>query len=280
MAEPGSGRIFAHSVRDLWLVMVSVLGTAALLVSGIGYPSIGPAGLILLFVAQAFLICTNYQCVAHNFTHNELFVSSTLNFLFSMQNSLALGFPQSIFKQHHLNHHRFNNRAFADDGVTVADMSSLYRYATDPADPEGFLRYSLLSPLRADILVYAGHAIRRGLLARLIAESALIILTMIAMLATDWRYLVFYYVPLIYVGHVLTYAEGYFEHNKAVPGDKMRNAASCYGRSYNMLWFNNGYHQEHHCYPQVHWTEIPAMREKMLPETERRVVKWMHGVNL
>jgi fatty acid desaturase len=279
MAEPANRHIFAHSVRDLWLVVVSVLGTAALSVSWLGYQSIGLTGLILLFLTQAFLICTNYQCVAHNFTHNEFFISPTLNFLFSMQNSLALGFPQSIFKQHHLNHHRFNNRPFAGDGA-VADLSSLYRYSTDPAVPEGLLRYALLSPLRADVLVYARAAIRRGLLARLIAESALIILMMIAMLVTDWRYLVFYYVPLVYVGHVITYAEGYFEHNNAVPGDKMRNAVSCYGRPYNIIWFNNGYHQEHHCYPQIHWTEIQAMRDKMLPETERHVVKWLHGVNL
>ncbi|MCY0987385.1 fatty acid desaturase [Nannocystis sp. ILAH1] len=35
---------------------------------------------------------------------------------------------------------------------------------------------------------------------------------------------------------------------------------SHYGRLYNLLWFNDGYHAEHHARPGAHWTTLPALR--------------------
>ncbi|PCC73255.1 Fatty acid desaturase [Nannocystis exedens] len=35
---------------------------------------------------------------------------------------------------------------------------------------------------------------------------------------------------------------------------------SHYGRIYNLLWFNDGYHAEHHARPGAHWTTLPAVR--------------------
>ena len=35
---------------------------------------------------------------------------------------------------------------------------------------------------------------------------------------------------------------------------------SCYGTGYNWLWFNDGYHVEHHQGPGTHWTRLPAVR--------------------
>jgi hypothetical protein len=35
---------------------------------------------------------------------------------------------------------------------------------------------------------------------------------------------------------------------------------SHYGRVYNWLWFNDGYHAEHHAAPGAHWTTLPSRR--------------------
>ncbi|MEM9853135.1 MAG: fatty acid desaturase [Pseudomonadota bacterium] len=268
----------AHTGADLLLVGVTFLGLALLAAAYLAFQSWGFWALVPLFVVMCFVICTNYQCTAHNFVHNEFFAARWMNDAFSVLNTLALGFSQTIFREHHLNHHKHNNAPLARDG-SAGDLSSLRRYSGDEEEDEPFLKYILLSPLRADILSYARAAIRRKYKARLVAEAAALVLFWLFLLAVDWRFALMFYLPLVYLGHVMTYAEGYFEHHKTTPGDRMRNAVSCYGALYNWFWFNNGYHQEHHCYPAVHWTEIPEYREKMLSEDERRVVSYAHWVN-
>jgi fatty acid desaturase len=272
-------RLLAHAPQDLALVAVAIAGAAMLPVALLAWREGETIALVCLFVVQAAIICTNYQCVSHNFVHNEFFASTWLNTAFSMLNSVALGFPQTVFKQHHLNHHRYNNAPYARDGVSPGDLSSLHRYSKTPGGTEGFLRYSLLSPLRADIPTYVRHALRRRDGLRLALDCAALLGVMAALAFASASFFLFFYLPLIFFGHVLTYAEGYFEHNKGVPGDPRRNAVSCYGRAYNILWFNNGYHQEHHCFPHIHWTEIPSVRNLMLPELDRRVVRGAHWVN-
>jgi fatty acid desaturase len=268
---------FAHSPRDGNLVAVALAGVALLALSVLWWPTARPAALAVLWLAQVLLLCTNYQCVAHNFVHNEFFRAGGLNTAMSMLNSVALGFPQTVFREHHFNHHRFNNSA-PTAGVE-GDLSSLYRYSSVAGQPEPFLRYVLLSPLRADVLRYARAAIANGRGRRLAADTAAVLATMATITWLAPAYFVAYYVPLVYFGHVVTYAEGYFEHHRAVPGDRLRNAVSCYSGWYNFIWFNNGFHQEHHCFPGVHWTEIARLRDRMLPESERRVVPHTHWVN-
>lgn len=277
-ADPCRRSIFTTSAADAWLVAVTAFGIA-LHVLALDVVPVWPVWAdVLLFLFMCFVICTNYQCVAHNFVHNEFFAAPAANTAFSVTNTLALGFPQTIFHQHHLNHHRFNNAPFAKDG-SLGDLSSLQRYSAEPGQDEPFLRYCLLSPLRADILTYARAGVRRRMGPRLALEIAALAALWIVLALHSWTYLLFFYVPLVYVGHVMTYAEGYFEHHKTMPGDKMRNAVSSYGRFYNVIWFNNGFHQEHHCYPQVHWTRIPDYRDRMLPDDDRRVVPFAHWTN-
>ena len=40
-------------------------------------------------------------------------------------------------------------------------------------------------------------------------------------------------------------------------------ASSTYGRLYNWLWFNNGYHAEHHFRPKIHWTKMKLLHAQV-----------------
>ena len=80
--------------------------------------------------------------------------------------------------------------------------------------------------------------------------------------------------------HDVGVVDGNRQNRRAKPGNRLTDSVSCYGRPYNLLWFNNGYHQEHHFRPQVHWTRVPEVRELMLPTHQRRVVRGAHLLNL
>ena len=66
---------------------------------------------------------------------------------------------------------------------------------------------------------------------------------------TSARLFVTVYLPGYLVGLGLCFLQGHFEH--------AGGTTSHYGRLYNLLFFNDGYHVEHHRRPGVHWTDLP-----------------------
>ncbi len=55
-------------------------------------------------------ISWNINSISHNFLHNPFFRLSLLNRLFSVLESLALGFSQVFYEQVHKEHHRGQRR--------------------------------------------------------------------------------------------------------------------------------------------------------------------------
>ena len=104
-------RVFAHTRKDGILVALAVAQVAVVAAATV-YSTTLPLGWTLsLGAGTVFLICTNFQCVAHNFIHNPFFVSKPLNHAFSVLNTLCIGVPQSLYRVHHLHHHKYNNDA-------------------------------------------------------------------------------------------------------------------------------------------------------------------------
>jgi hypothetical protein len=60
------------------------------------------------------------------------------------------------------------------------------------------------------------------------------------------------YVPGWLLGLGLCQLQGFFEHE--------RGTTSHYGRLYNLLFFNDGYHVEHHARPAEHWARLPSRK--------------------
>lgn len=68
----------------------------------------------------------------------------------------------------------------------------------------------------------------------------------------SWRFALLGYVPAVMIGWWLNSAQNHREHVGA-PGA----AWTFTGALYNRLTFNDGWHQEHHARPSVHWRELP-----------------------
>jgi len=79
---------------------------------------------------------------------------------------------------------------------------------------------------------------------------------------------------------VLSYAEGYLEHYGAKPGNYYANSVSSYNWLYNFLWFNNGYHQEHHWDPKWHWTKMHTLRQQIKPEMDANKTRILRGPHI
>lgn len=62
------------------------------------------------------------------------------------------------------------------------------------------------------------------------------------------------YLPAYLLGLLLCQAQGHFEHLGQLGG------ISHYGALYNVFWFNDGFHAEHHQHLGEHWTRLPARR--------------------
>ena len=266
--------IFKHSKKDMFLVIICILNVLGFVFLASNFNDESLFSKVLYALFFVCLYCTNYQCVSHNFIHNQFFVSPKLNFMFSLFNSMAMGLPQSIYYQHHMNHHRFNNDELGNEGQTK-DISSLYRYGKDNKE-EGILSYSFIGFFRIDLIELAKRNKR---------EKRLLLKYEILSVAFFWGILIylspkfffFFYLPVWYLGQVAALMENYFEHYGATSGDRKRDSVSCYNKIYNLLWFNNGYHQEHHFSPTTHWTKINSVK-KSLPD-DRKIITGAHFLN-
>jgi fatty acid desaturase len=262
--------MFKHSYKDSYLVLIAMLQVALQLYFASVFDTLSMLQVVGVFTLLSFLAVSNYQCVAHNFCHNVFFNSKALNDVFSVINTLANTFPQTLFKYHHFNHHTSTNDKATKYGETK-DRTSIYRYSKVLGKQEGFWAYSFKSPLRTSMTKLWQVTREKGAEKLAIIETVSLAAFLAVIFLVSWQFGLLVLLVL-YFGQVLSFAENYAEHGGTVNTSNLDNSVSCYARWYNLIWFNNGYHQEHHYRPQVHWTEVPRLKEKMLDGSKRKIV--------
>ena len=81
------------------------------------------------------------------------------------------------------------------------------------------------------------------------------------------------YLPGYAAGLFLCALHGYYEHE--------HGTTSHYGRVYNLLFFNDGYHVEHHARPGVHWSRLPQLRDAGARRSRWPApLRWLDGCGL
>jgi Fatty acid desaturase len=109
--------------------------------------------------------------------------------------------------------------------------------------------------------------------AELLAQCALVVglWAVIAVCAPVYFFSV--YVPGYLLGLALCALHGYYEH--------AGGATSYYGRLYNLMFCNDGYHVEHHANPAVHWTCLPGRRDAAARRSAWPApLRWIEDCNL
>lgn len=272
-------RIFAHSRLDSLLLLATGVQFVVLEFACWTCGTVHWSVTLALGTLTLFLILTNSENVAHNFIHTPFFRSPRWNFAFGVFNSLLLGHPQTIYRLQHLQHHKYNNDLPDPQTGTTKDFTSTWRFGQPPKREEHILSYALLSYFRTDYKVIWREIRRQRLTTNVACEVAVMIAAVALLAVGNWRGLLFFYLPVWYLGTAAGMAQNYLEHYGATPGNRKTDSVSCYNRLYNFIWFNHGYHQEHHLRPQVHWTRLAELRDLLPPESERRVAKGAHWFN-
>jgi fatty acid desaturase len=255
-------RMWRYSSRDLVLVVLAAGQFAATTAWALAFHRLSLAWNLVAFAVITFAFYYNPIVITHNFLHTPFFRRRPFNQAFSVLNSANLFLPQVLYKYHHLTHHQYANDP-VQNGTTL-DPSSTYRYGRNGRQ-EGFVRYCALSLFRDGGTGHAfREAMRHGQQAQFAMELGVIAIVAAIWLAIDWRWVLLAYVPTFYFGWFLALLENYFEHHRASnQQNRFADSVSYYGPWYNNLMFNEGYHQEHHLKPHLHWTRRPQVHQEL-----------------
>lgn len=252
--------IWKHSRRDAFPFGVSMLALALHAWLAVTWNARTPVERVALMPLAVLLYWYNGAIATHNFLHTAWFRHQLANRLYAAIDSVTLGVPVTICRFHHLNHHRYGNDPRGPDGKT-RDRSSTYALGRNGRHA-GLLPYCLTGLFRGGIGDAAREAIHKAP-RDLALEVACCALALGGCLALSWRYLVFFALPVFYAGSCIGTLGNYYQHAGALGRDRRSNAVSYYGRLYNALLCNEGYHQEHHWRPQAHWTRRPELRRQL-----------------
>jgi hypothetical protein len=109
--------------------------------------------------------------------------------------------------------------------------------------------------------------------AQLFLEIGLVLSLWTALAVLSPRFFASVYLPAYVIGLTLCTIQGHYEHARGV--------TSHYGRVYNVLFFNDGFHAEHHSNPGVAWTRLPQRREFAAQSSAwPPLLRWLDEFNL
>lgn len=259
--------LFAYSTWDFVPVLAGIAHAAYLVALYLCFGRLAwwiwvPMGLV-----WSVSISWNINGISHNFLHNPYFKSRFLNKCFSLLESVTIGFSQTFYDTVHRRHHMGNSDR-PDEHGEVIDWLSIYRHGHD-GNAENIFSYVFLSYFRDDPkAIYREIKRRNPFEAKFgVFEIACFIALYVGGFFLNWKFMLCY-LPFYYFGHCLSYLNGYFLHYGGNPDVPLAWGVSSYEWLYNKLWFNNGYHAEHHYRPRLHWTKMRQFHQEIATQQQ------------
>jgi len=292
--KPG---VFRYSAWDAVPVLLAVVHFLYLVSMFLVFTFLHvPLGLKIALMAvmgivYSFSISWNINGISHNFIHNRYFNSAFLNRIFSLLESVDCCFSQIMYDYIHRRHHMGNSDK-PKEGEDTIDWISIYRHGHE-GHAENVWSFTFLSFFREDPKA-AWREIkklndREAIWAIVEIASTALCMTGMAVLSW-WSYswslagvthnYIWFFLPFWYFGHCLSYLNGYFEHFGGNPDVPIAWGVSSYSKLYNLVWFNNGFHAEHHFRPRAHWTRMKMLHDQIEQDQRRkgvRVIKPPHA---
>ena len=141
-------KLFAHTRWDAIPVAAGLLHCAYFFGMFYLFPRAPLWVMIILGLIYSVSISWNINGISHNFIHNPYFRLPVLNRLFSILESITVGFSQVFYECIHMQHHKGNADLPDENGETV-DWISIYKHGHDGAAEHPF-KYAFFSFFRED----------------------------------------------------------------------------------------------------------------------------------
>jgi fatty acid desaturase len=203
--------LFAYTRWDVIPVAAALLHCTYFFGMSYLFPRLPLWAMLPLGFIYSVSISWNINGISHNFIHNPYFRSPLLNRLFSILESLTVGFSQVFYECIHMQHHKGNADRPDETGNTI-DWISIYKHGHD-GEAESALKYTFLSFFREDPkTVYRELKHKRPREAFWgVTEVTLFVGNFILLGFLNWQYICFL-LPFWYFGHCLSYLNGYYRH--------------------------------------------------------------------
>ena len=143
-----NSRIFAHTRWDAIPVFAAFLHTAYFFGMFYLFPRVPLWVMLILGLVYSVSICWNINGISHNFIHNPYFRSPLVNRLFSILESITVGFSQIFYECIHMQHHKGNADRPDEHGETI-DWISIYKHGHE-GEAEHPIKYTFLTFFRED----------------------------------------------------------------------------------------------------------------------------------
>jgi hypothetical protein len=120
---------------------------------------------------------------------------------------------------------------------------------------------------------HGGYPWRLRVTRQLALETSAVALVWGALAYLAGRFFFETYLPAFLLGLGLCWLHGHYEH--------ARGTTSHYGTCYNWLFFNDGYHVEHHARPSTHWRSLRRNAASSAPASRwPAVLRWLEIFSL
>lgn len=216
-------------------------------------------GRVGMLVAGWAVLFWNYA-VLHNHMHVPIAKPRALKWVVSRTLGLACGFPYQGYYRHHFNHHKFN------DGP--GDWGRRH-------EGEGVLRYLVRStltpwfwPFEAVSNVWAAAKTREERL-NMVLDFVFVDGLLLGLLFWEpamglslWG--------MFLVGQFCIYWLNLAAHFETDSTRRDSLGVTSTSSFYNFFFFNAGYHQAHHAWPQVAWQDLPEATEELAASARLR----------
>jgi fatty acid desaturase len=267
-------RLFKHSGWDGLLLAISVLQLVFSIWLAATWESRSLLQNLCFYPLAISLYWYNAIAITHNFIHVSWFQTNWLNRVYAIVNSVNLWLPVAHYRYIHFNHHQYANDRRDTTGQTQ-DWSSTFAHGKN-GQHENVISYCALAVFRDNISESFRQASKENESLQLTLESIACGAAALGCLLISWQFFLLFFLPTCYIGWALTYLSNYYEHFGADPGQRYADAVSYYNPIFNRLFCNEGYHQEHHLRPNVHWTKRPQLYQdfrEQLDAAERVVLR-------